>query len=343
MTANCLRNSTLWNKVEDYLTEYSLITDSLMLHKLMQAKFHSLAPAMAMTPLAFNTIFKHSALEKHGFSSLLTRVEFRKWFYALFFRIALPMTIVLHWKSIIHPPLNLTVLFRLIPHLCSVGYPCHWLAEIITNLLSDAIATTVHPPRETPLSIESVLRQYPARKLSTALFVPELRMLTSIFQSTWSFSLPASIALPPLSSIVLYKMTLSHVWPRIREPLSTNLVLVFLETDLIYYSPYAFNLRLLLDPSSDEIEHHLRYPMADSEKRRLQASKMVLWTTFDWNPETKEAEAWMDSRFVEMTKAKGWGYGMWRADTWELVTANMESASEIREVKRWTDSDDQTS
>ncbi|KAF7937391.1 uncharacterized protein EAE98_001705 [Botrytis deweyae] len=60
------------------------------------------------------------------FGGLLSRKPFMKWFYALFFRLAIPYNSDLNMSAtVIFSPLTLTIIFWLIAHLRSIGYPSH--------------------------------------------------------------------------------------------------------------------------------------------------------------------------------------------------------------------------
>ena len=328
-----------------------MITDCSMLEKLMQATFFEQRKYPTEPwPLDNYQVFARSTSQALGFTDLLPRDDFNKWFYALFFKIALPM----NWEEQhncpagasdtckILSPLNLTVLFRLLSHLSSVGYPAHWLVEIITNLLSDKVVTTGRPPRESPLTIKSAKRQHPAKKLSTALFIPELRTLTSMLECTLPFSLPASVPHPPLENIALYTICLPE-WLRSYKPeWQKNLVLIFLN-DIKCFSSMQVNekrpfldLRPFLDPSWDEVEDPYRHLDSDMEKRWFKDLKMVLWSTFEWDSEAKMAKAWMDRSFIEKADEENWWCGIWKVDTWEPLLDRLGNVSVVvEEVKKW--------
>ena len=341
MRANCLLNPCLWPKLEDYLADYLLITDSSMLNKLMQAHVMPNWEEVSVRPwpVAEYRQFERSRSKAHDFSTLLPRGDLAKWFYALFFRIALPMNVVLPACCRVIPSLNLTILFRIIPHLCSIGYPDHWLAEIITNLLSDKVVTTGRPPRENPLRVESVKRQHPQRKLSTAPFVPELRTLTSIFHNTLPFALPEAVPLPCLSDVALYTISISYKPRTTNKPALSSLALIFLDNADVFDSIKFKSLRPLLDSSWDEVEDRFSGPACGKSKRRqLEALKLVVWTTFRWDSMRNMVKAWIDVDFMETVKAKNWACGMWKIDTWEPVVDRVQSMREmVQEVKRWTD------
>jgi hypothetical protein len=94
--SNCLRNSPLWDSVEEFLAEYQLITDDDMLDKLTNVTIvHRGGGPM---PLADYTAYVCTSNMKapgpsdhrHKFPHLLPRTPFNKWLYGLFFKLALP-------------------------------------------------------------------------------------------------------------------------------------------------------------------------------------------------------------------------------------------------------------
>lgn len=65
-------------------------------------------------------------VSEDDWSALLPRKEFLKWFYALFFRIALPRNVdIFEPNTVIFSPLNLTILFLLMDQFRSRHHPFH--------------------------------------------------------------------------------------------------------------------------------------------------------------------------------------------------------------------------
>ncbi|TVY26359.1 hypothetical protein LHYA1_G006012 [Lachnellula hyalina] len=113
--ANCLRNSSSFLTVLDYLSEYQLITDDKMLLQLAQTIIMIRENKEFLWPMADYTYYTWSGPGPHLYPDLLPRKAFTKWFYGLFFRWALPFNQKPHiFHEIILSPLNLTILFRLI-------------------------------------------------------------------------------------------------------------------------------------------------------------------------------------------------------------------------------------
>ena len=90
----------------------------------------------------------HQAVSRE-YKNLMPKAKLQTWLYRLFLKTALPVDkyMITDWE-LIYSPLNLTYFFRLCAHLHSIGYPAHWLSEVVSNLLSGTITTTArhHAP-----------------------------------------------------------------------------------------------------------------------------------------------------------------------------------------------------
>jgi len=125
LESRCLRNTGLWDRVESFVAGYQCIADQRVLKQLTQTKV--VYGGEFPWPIGNYTKYQLADLiQPQPFSSLLPRQDFNKWFYALFWRLALPFNgKVREIQSIVYSPLNLTIFFRMISHLSSLGYPSH--------------------------------------------------------------------------------------------------------------------------------------------------------------------------------------------------------------------------
>lgn len=318
--ANCLRNSSSFNTVLDYLSEYQLITDDKMLLQLAQTVILIRENKDFPWPMAYYTYYTWSGPNAHSYPDLLPRKAFTKWFYGLFFRWALPFNqnprIV---AEIILSPLNLTILFRLIPHLCTLGYPAHWLSEILTNIITNNVITTARPPRTKPMRPADVKRKYAEKKLCTAPFAHEMATLAALFQPLLPFAVLSPLV-PSLGSVYKYTFHLpSYITT---QGQSSSLALVFIDHSLLPplgksgFMAFKTNLRLILDPSwGDEVDGTVKGGHWDTMRER----GLRVWSTLKWDAERREASAWMDEGFVEGVGGMEWACGLYRTDVWMPV------------------------
>jgi hypothetical protein len=158
-------------------------------------------------------------------------------------------------QLMIHSPLNLSVLFRLVAQLRVIGYPSHWMPECLDAIIENTVTATTRPPRSSPTTIAEVTNDYPDRRLSTAPFADEMAFLARIFQPLLPFSLTST--LPPLDDIYHYTIHFRNVVPVV-IPQLTCLVL------LLWNQP-AIDVALDALPGSREsVDTYMREFLDDS-------------------------------------------------------------------------------
>ena len=339
MTSNCLRNSSSFASEEHYLTEYQLVTDTNMLAQLFGIRIlqrgepdeFSFLPSPI--PLANYVYWQQPMKGRLKFGFLLPRKDFNRWFYALFFRLLLPMnTDIRMYHMIVLSPLNITILFRLMIHLQRIGYPSHWLAEVLSNILEDKVTSTCRPPRTTPLQIKDVLKDHPSKHLTTRPFAEELATFTAIFQPLLPLYISPTL-LPQRESIHRYSFSLTRSMEL--RPQSQNMILVLFD-DKIVPPEAMFNVRPLLDPSWGEIDSRFEDPRFQMGRKE----GIFVWLTIERDFENHTVEAWMPDRFVDRLKALGWAVSLWRGDTYNSIWDG-EKLDRVRDVatkgKPWVD------
>ncbi|KAI9717305.1 MAG: hypothetical protein M1812_004832 [Candelaria pacifica] len=333
ITSNCLRNPPLWDTVDDFNNECLLINDEDTLLKLTQVK---LVPGQELElasplPLASYISWQRLSTAPHPFSSLLPRADLNKWLYGLFFKLALPV----HRRSLdmalVNAPLNLTAYFRVLIHLHELGYPAHWLSTVLTNILENTVATTARPPQTVPLDIAEVRQRNPAKKQTTAPYIPEMATLAVLFERFLPFSLITPV-LPSLDSIHHYTMETQEV--SYTDSSAKSNVLIFYDhrrlTDVCAGPP--MNLRLLFDPTDCELDENA------PKVRKLRETGLIMMTTFEFDRETDTASFWMKRGFVDMMMAqKGdwWKCGIWRTDAWRPVVMPLSVKTAVRRGRKW--------
>lgn len=212
------------------MADYQCITDRMMLTQLTGVHIipKGSENMSLITPLPLNeyNYYRPSApVFKDDWLAMLPRDDFQKWFYALFFRLALPYNVSLdHSAGSIFSPLNLTVLFRLMDQLRSLYYPSHWMSEILMKIVENKVVSSCRPPRTTSTSIAALKAQRETRSMCTIPFSYEMATLTRIFMPLLPF-IPTSATIPAQKDIYRYTFplpTFKAVWR-----LPNNLTLIF--------------------------------------------------------------------------------------------------------------------
>ncbi|KAM0151843.1 hypothetical protein ACHAQE_008348 [Botrytis cinerea] len=331
----CLRNPPFFRNMGDFLSEYQLVDSEKMLEQLTGVRIvfrgHGPVPLASYTYYCWNQPIDSVPLSKQV-KARLSREDLKKWFHALFLKMAIPMTCDHRLSSdnneMIYSPLNLTILFRQPGHLYSLGYPAHWLSEILVPLLEDAgmLKTNVRPPRNVPLQPNQVNSKYPIKKLCIMPFVPELKTLTTLFAPLLPFRIDPNL-LYPIDKIYEYTFDLSPLPEYYVQP--TCLALIFFSPNR---SPgnhlpleMQLSLRKFLDPSrhNDVLDHGSED--AGQKVDDWRAKDVIVWSTLKFDAEKQEAKAWMPEQIIEQIVNRNWKCGLMRRDLWMIVGVTIVS------------------
>jgi hypothetical protein len=313
-----LRNSSTWPCIESFLSEYQLIHDKIMLRQLTRVAFAPNGDSDTnSTPMADHIVYTYMGDHAYGFDELVAKKQFLKWIYALFFRIVLPFNVKMdEFQPAVLSTVNTTILFRLVSQLRIVGYPSHWLSEVITNIIESKVTTISRPPRTTLTTPQAVKREHPEKHLSTKPFSHEMAVIARLCQPILPFTLTS---LPLSSEISLYTFNLyENLHSYNPSPHSSHFSLIFFDPsallDLGYNTTleFATNARPLLDPSWGEVDsdYHTAKHHAFREKG------VIVYSTFRFEKETGLLEAWMDGKIVDMMVREGWNLNVFRTDSW---------------------------
>ncbi|TGO68988.1 hypothetical protein BOTNAR_0017g00340 [Botryotinia narcissicola] len=315
--SNCLRNSGNWKSIEAFFADYQCITNKTMLKQLT---------GMEVMPRPFNHA---QPISEDDWSALLPRSEFQRWFYALFFKPALPYNVnIFNPNTVIFSPLNLTILFRLMDQLRSRHYPSHWMSEILSNIIENKV-------NDANICF-SIGKQHKARNLCTAPFSHEMATLTQMFMPLLPFSLESS-AIPAQNDIYRYTFPFPSVISH--QELPNTLILVFWSLkyfmDLGEMGSWSFinDLRPLLDPTwGDEMDSRFRGSKSDTFRQK----GLIVWSTMEWDVEAQEAIAWMPGTLVnKMIRQGDWNCGLFRTDTWQRCWQKPLMMKDVRRDEVW--------
>ena len=326
-SSTCLRNPAIWSTMHDFNNEYMLINDYMTLMRLFQMKkinepmprLFEIGPEMFM--LADYIKWQYLRRKRFAFSSLVPKEALTKWLYALFFKFALPTNrSEMHYNNLLFCPLNLSIYFRILSRLPESGYPSHWLATALANIVANTVTTSARPAETAPLEIEEVRRDNPVRKMTTAPYAPEMSTLTTLFQPLLPFSIISS-ALPKPDNIHLYTISFSSLHIDYQHSRMPIFALVIYNNYLLRKvigdrDPETLNWRLLFyhnpELSSDVLLDHVDH---------LRENGLILWSSFGWERRKEQASVWMRKDFGDKClSTRDWCVGMVRTDTWRLVT-----------------------
>ena len=122
-------------------------------------------PADYAGPIPFQASDYHawgtaSQYQPRAFEDLLPKANFNHWVHSILLKILFPVQrdhdrAAYGVSQMIRSLCNLSVFFRLLIHLHSLGFPSHWLSQVLTTLLTDLFVTTARPLQGAPLAMSA--------------------------------------------------------------------------------------------------------------------------------------------------------------------------------------------
>lgn len=199
VTFNCLTCPNRWPTAKHYNAESLCLYKEADLARALNVRYVScegttdsrnIGPSMSPMPMVEYSDWKSIIRTPLKFESLISRSDFDHWLYSVYMRLVIPAPRD-HGpgvSSIVRSPLNQTAFLRFVLHLKTIGYPSHWMASILTNLLTNNVTTSARPPSKCPISLEEVNQRAPAAAFDTSPWLSELRTLVAQFQRLLPFA-----------------------------------------------------------------------------------------------------------------------------------------------------------
>ncbi len=217
------------------------------------------------------------------------------------------------WK-----PLNLTAFLRLLIHLHSLGYPSHWLGQVLGDILSDKLMTTARSPQDCPVGLDQAMKRWPAQKLPATAFLAELSTLTAQFLQVLPFAVIVKDGVIPMAEAIR-ECTIR--WTHGSEPAvawkdawRADFVLAFCKMDVYINAQHEYP-----DPEMRNARK-LRQTLVHPELSGKVKGAVHIVTTWRWSTKENAATFWLrEDVLTEMMKDQG-GFGrrveVWRTDDW---------------------------
>ncbi|KAI1820128.1 hypothetical protein F4861DRAFT_88847 [Xylaria intraflava] len=338
MTSNVLRNTPQWVVHKDFLCEYLLMADRAEITSTFSACLTE-SSAAEERDLDGKLVGGYGAVMCHPLSwarlsrkplswpKLMPRRRVEHWLYSHFLKICLPYSRTGDFDIFIVAPLNLTMMFRITAHLFKVGYPAHWLSDVLTNLATGEITTTARAPRAMISNPTAVTTIHPSRTMSVRPFAIEFRMLLSIWRRLLPFGLPdqgkPENQLPALEKIRQYRVRFEiteQTWEQLAMP---SFILVLWNHTVNGQVSAQTSLRaLLLDDESIGSKPFLKQMMQKAGHGRPESECTVhVVSTLTWEFETKTASFWFPSNVIEsmISGTDDWRVCIWGTQSWVKV------------------------
>lgn len=323
ITSTCLRNPPRFNTVAEFDAEYV----ALHTEKDLESLFHvRMKPNYdVFMPMCPYNQWYHRTVSRE-YKDLVPRAKLQTWLYRLFFKTALPAEkrMILD-NELIYSPLNLTYFFRLCGHLHSIGYPAHWLSEVISSILSGTVTTTARPPRSEPLRPQEIDAMQKPLTQSVAPFTAELSTLAAMWQPLLPFGM-LSRNIAPVETLRKYTITFAKVSQEVN---AYPLFILNFHKGTTVPSSNINNLRSIL--LSDELGSN------DHDHKQFREQRINILSTWTWHQASRTATFWLREDEMQRMKDEGWKVCIFRSDNWKLQSGS-RSVDKVEDLGvRWVD------
>ncbi|KAI0140916.1 hypothetical protein F4776DRAFT_661743 [Hypoxylon sp. NC0597] len=269
---------------------------------------HSDEPLMKC-PLSWS----RTSYEPLAWAKLMPRQELERWLHMHFLKLCLPFPRIDTLSHSVFTLSNTIMFFRLLMHLSRVGYPLHWLSEVLASMCNGEITSQARAPRAKIMDKAEVERKYSKRKISIRPFVEEFKTLLVIWRRLLPFNLLQDESrLPPIETIREYR--LRFTWP---------------ETLTSVYHPVITLVLWNVDDNGAIPRHTLREALRDDEKTNpkykgisRQNGRVHVISTVKFNSVTKTASFWFaDAPIQGMVSADShWEAYIFDTNTWVVLS-----------------------
>lgn len=307
ITSCCLRNPPRFRTPRHFNNEYIGLSAESDLEKSFHVRMEPL-PFPGDAPLVMTEYLRWSRTKTStDLVALMSRPDLELRLHRLFFKLAIPKERQARDFLLIWSPLNLTAFVRVCIHLHGIGYPAHWISDVVSDILSGKLTSKSRPPRSEPLKIREVKEESSNKTIeqSTAPFVAELSTLVSLWQQagTLRFGI-LSCTVPDVTLVHKYSVTFDDVPDIVAE--TPSFVLLLFDTDLLPPQSTTIRPYLLDDERGD------RSPRA----RAIRERGLHVLSTWGWHRPSKTATFWLRKDVFERLEDKKWAISIWRTDNW---------------------------
>ncbi|KAI2467676.1 hypothetical protein F4781DRAFT_423198 [Annulohypoxylon bovei var. microspora] len=320
LTSCIALNATQWRSAGQFYAEYLLMHDPVMIQK--HFSFH-IAQSGCASIAHFHIWDKHKR-ENIPLEQLMSQTTLSRWLIAHFLKICLPFRRPMDDKALVYAPLNMTMFMRLLVHMAEVGYPGHWLSDIIKSLGCGNINTAARPPRKYVLDPATVDEVHTLRAMCIMPWVAEFTTLVTQWRGLFPFAtvVPSGM-LPSLETIAEYSVKIPFVPAYYLD--QPHFMLVFWNQRK-YAEPPDDMYELLLDDGNGK---------TTASARKIRSDGINILSTFKWSVYDMTATFWLRSDVVDLMVEEDWSVYIWWTSTWNRYTPGQPLKKSLSKVRTW--------
>ncbi|TCD63140.1 hypothetical protein EIP91_005899 [Steccherinum ochraceum] len=311
---NCLLNTGIWDGGEELCYTYT----HLLPHELpsflgcRMDKFDAwgyITLKRLPTPNSLHDLAPHN--------------EFTAWLTRVLFAILVPPLLSQSMMGRTYYPSNLVSFVDLLIHVHNIGFPSHWIAGFLSDILANKVTSDVSPfMGRTPIPVSERTRRVAQRKVNLQPWHADLENILAVSYP----ALPFPVRLPDdfaksEDDLVAFSVDapiscFDHATARILNPVIPVMALLFFKPDKYLSNALANNVDALLEgliKNSDCVQILTMVDELDMHKG------VIRWR--------------MGKQRAAKMKAEAWVMGPYRFDEREIVVKRLFSCGEWKEVK----------
>jgi hypothetical protein len=203
------------------------------------------------------------------------------------------------------------------PEWQQLGYPAHWLSDILSNILNNQLHTTARFPRTSPLTIAESKEKHSRIRVDAAPLLPEFSSLAAIRLAELPFGVASSLRITRLSDSKQYTIRFKEV-----PDLEKNHGSMIPCLNLLFAQPDA--REAAMNQMTRTRDFTFRRALMDDDHGYHNAAfvalrqKSLLITTWTWDRDARTASFWLDNLLMKkmLTERPVWTVNILRMDTW---------------------------
>ncbi|KAI1213605.1 uncharacterized protein F4807DRAFT_193787 [Annulohypoxylon truncatum] len=320
-----LLNASYWEGLKNFNAEYLLMHDPIMIRKHFSVELAEVENGGTNLD-RFSMLFYHRwercNSDTTPLERLMSKTDLSRWLHAHFLKICLPFR--RPTTTLVYAPLNMTMFMRLLTLMGELGYPGHWLSDIIKSLGSGEIKTAARAPRKFLLNPTIVDGVHPLRTMCVKPWNAEFTTLVTQWRDLFRFTTVMSGGiLPPPEIIMEYSIKVPLVGADgLQQP---HFMLVFWNQRK-YGELMGDIYQLLLDDENGD---------TTSSARNIRSDGIHILSTFKCVSKEMMATFWLRSDVVNLMLKEDWSVYIWRTSTWNRYTPGQPLREYLSKKRTW--------
>ncbi|KAI1453780.1 hypothetical protein F4805DRAFT_478149 [Annulohypoxylon moriforme] len=283
--------------IENFNAEYLLMHDPATIRKHFSVELAEVE--LEEGPAPYLELKRYHRWERQRnyiipLEQLMPKAGLFKWLHAHFLKICLP-----YYRNDdrVYAPLNMTTFMRLLVCMAELGYPGHWLSDIVKSLGNGEINTTARVPRKYALNTYVVDEVHTLRTMCVRPWRAEFTTLATQWRGLFPFAavVPSGI-LPFLEIVTEYSIKIPFVGADYLD--QPHFMLVFWNQKK-YGAPVGNVYRLLLDDENGD---------KTTSAQKIRSDGINILSTFKWVSDEETATFWLKSDVVNLMLKEDWTY-----------------------------------